>query len=412
MNEGINYISCLTSSAHTYGNITAIIQKKILDMFPQGLFKTIHVNSKIAHKQLRSTTNEVFKKEKPMMILRPRIDWDSSNMFMGETLVNERMTDIYSKYGGTNLEDFILDRKHNICMKFKLDRCVLNFDVVLIFSTLMEQINYATFIRNNIGNTRSITINTAAESYLSPDLMKIISDISGVPMLDASGSVEPFVKYLNGISRYPITYRLQGSTNSTEFYRYYPLNIDTIINGLSTDEGEKVGQVMSQYQLSFNIRAEFWGTGFYYLFSNKLNKTMTLPVPDNATIIPVYTDVICAEDYDLKDGWQLYTQPSCKLDNPNDEIDISSLFNASLKHVIRRHIATGVPWTNFIDIRIRQQGKPMTSGVNYIVDMENMKIKFIRCGVYYTYKILIYVNVEYVNSMVEDILDDSRPRSM
>ena len=63
MVNNINFVSCQTSAAHTYGNITAIIQKKLIDIFPKGLFKTVHVNSKIAHKQLRSSSNEIFKKE-------------------------------------------------------------------------------------------------------------------------------------------------------------------------------------------------------------------------------------------------------------------------------------------------------------------------------------------------------------
>ena len=78
-----------------------------------------------------------------MFILRPRIEWDNSNMFMGGTLINNRVTDIYSSYGGTNLENFMIDKQKGFMMKYKLDRCVLTFDVVLIFSTLMEQINYA-----------------------------------------------------------------------------------------------------------------------------------------------------------------------------------------------------------------------------------------------------------------------------
>ena len=408
MVNNINFVSCQTSAAHTYGNITAIIQKKLIDIFPKGLFKTVHVNSKIAHKQLRSSSNEIFKKEKPMFILRPRIEWDNSNMFMGGTLINNRVTDIYSSYGGTNLENFMIDKQKGFMMKYKLDRCVLTFDVVLIFSTLMEQINYATFIRNAIGNDRNMMIETSAESYIAPELMELISSISGVPLKDSSGSVDPFVKYLNAISNTPVTYRLQGSTNSMEFYRYYPVKIDTTFSGLSTDEGERVNQVMSQYQLNFSIKCEFWGTGLYYLFSDKIDRNYHIPVSDSGNIIPLYTDVICAEDYDLKPGWRLYTQPSCKIDKPNDVLDISPLFNESLKQVIALHVKQGIPWTEFIDIRVRQQGVPMTYGKNYFINMDEMKLYFKNCGTFYTYKILIYIKLDYINSVIENILDDSR----
>lgn len=405
----VNYVTCQSSAAHTYGNITAIIQKKLIEMFPEGLFKTIHVNSKIAHKQLRSLPNTVFKKEKPMFILRPRIEWDSNNMFMSDTLINNRMTDIYSRHGGTSLEEFFLDSTKNICLKYKLDRCVMNFDVVLIFSTLMQQINYASYIKNAIGENRNMMINTAAESYISPEIMQLISDMSGVPIKDPSGSIDPFIKYLNQHSRTPITYRLQGSTNSTEFFRYYPCNIDTTITNLSTDEGEKSGQVMSQYTISFSLKAEFWGTGLYYLFSSKLKRNMVLPpINDTGELIPLYTDVICAEDFDVKDGWQIFASPSCKIENPNDELDITPVLNISIRNSIDSHIKRGLDWSNFLDIRMRQQGKLMTYGRDFYFDPITKKIHFINCGTYYTYKILIYINVEYVNNYVEDLLDNLR----
>lgn len=404
--EPLNYVTCQSSAAHTYGNITAIIQKRLIDMFPEGLFKTIHINSKIAHKQLRSLPNTIFKKEKPMFIIRPRIEWDSNNMFMGGTLVNERMTDIYSRHSGTSLEEFFLDTTQNICLKYKLDRCVMNFDVVLIFSTLMQQINYASYIKNSIGNERNMMIHSAAESYISPEIMELISDMSGIPIKDSTGSIDPFIKYLNQHSRTPITYRLQGSTNSIEFFRYYPCNIDTTITNLSTDEGEKAGQVMSQYTISFSVKTEFWGTGLYYLFSSKLKRNMSLkPIDDSGELIPLYTDVICAEDFDVKDGWQIFASPSCKIDNPNDELDLTPVLNISIRDSIDSHLKRGLDWTNFIDIRMRQQGRLMTYGKDYYFDPIEKKIHFIKCGTYYTYKILIYINVEYVNNYVEDLLD-------
>ena len=67
------YIAVMGSTSHTYGNVLAFIQNWVLSLFPEDMFKTIHVNSKIAHRQIRSTTHEFIKKTKPMIIFRPRI---------------------------------------------------------------------------------------------------------------------------------------------------------------------------------------------------------------------------------------------------------------------------------------------------------------------------------------------------
>ena len=64
------YISLMSSMSHTYGNVLAFMQKWIMDLFPKDMFKTIHVNSKIAHRQLKSTEHEYIKKMKPMIILQ------------------------------------------------------------------------------------------------------------------------------------------------------------------------------------------------------------------------------------------------------------------------------------------------------------------------------------------------------
>ena len=61
------YISLMSSMSYTYGNVLAFMQKWIMDLFPKDMFKTVHVNSKIAHRQLRSTEHEYIKKMKPIL---------------------------------------------------------------------------------------------------------------------------------------------------------------------------------------------------------------------------------------------------------------------------------------------------------------------------------------------------------
>ena len=144
------YVSLMSSMSHTYGNALAFIQKWVLDLFPEGLFKTIHVNSKIAHRQIRSTTREYVKKTKPIIIFRPRIGDINDERFLKNTPMIERMTDIYSSWGGTNLISFFNDPKHDLDVKFQLNRSVFYIDVILIFDTLMQEIDYMHYIQNSV----------------------------------------------------------------------------------------------------------------------------------------------------------------------------------------------------------------------------------------------------------------------
>ena len=244
------YVSLLTSMSHTYGNIFAFVQNWLINLFPKDLFKTIHVNSKIAHRQIRSTTHEYVKKTKPIIIFRPRIGDVNDERFLKNTPMIERMTDIYSSWGGANLVSFFNDPKHDLSVKFQLNRSVFYIDVILIFDTLMQEIDYMHYIQNAVRIGHNFNLSTYLESYIPQEMLKIISDISGVPLYDGHGSTRDFLKYMEGNSNFPVTYKLQGSTGTREFYRYYPANIDTIITDLSSDDGERSGQISSDYKIS------------------------------------------------------------------------------------------------------------------------------------------------------------------
>lgn len=400
----VNYVQCQSSASHTFGNITAFIQNWIINLFPENLFKTIHVNSKISHLQLRSTSKEFLKKSPPMFIIRPRVEWKDSSRFLNGTMLIERRGDLYHSRGDTNLQEFFQDNKNKVSLKFQLNRSVVNFDVILIFDTLMEQINWSNYILNAVRHDIPFNIETCLESYLPPELLKQLSYCAGVPMIDEDGSNKNFIRYLNANSKYPITYKLQGSSGTEEFYRYYPATIDTIINNFNVDEGEKVGHITNRYQISFSVRCEFYSTGFYYLFSDKLSKDSMITLEnDGSTIVPIFTDVLTRDDVDLPLGWKLYASPSCRLENPDDELDIESLFNTSIKNAIKFHMERGIPLGEFLKIRIRKQGKLLQAGIDYIFDPNTLKIKFHKCSTYYTYKILLMINIEYINNLIKDI---------
>ena len=406
LSQDKRYISLMGSMSHTYGNALAFMQNHIINLFPKDLFKTIHVNSKIAHRQIRSTGYEYTKKTKPMIIFRPRIADVNDERFLKGTTLIERHGDLYSTWGSTNLQPFMNDPEHDISVKFQLNRSILYMDVVLIFSTLMQQIDYVHYLQNAIRLNIPHSLHTCFESYLPQEMLKIISDISGVPLYDEDNSTRTFLKYMEGNSAYPITYKLQGSSGTREFYRYYPVNIDTIIGDLQWDEGEKSGHVMSQYQISFTVRMEFNSTGFYYIFSDKLfSEYYNLPqtYPEDTSIIPVFTDIILKEDFNLQPGWRLYNSASCRLSSKTEEICIDELLNNSIRKVLEYHRKNGLPFLEFLDIKIRRQGELLQSIKDYTIDYDTLNVTFTDPSIYHTYKFLICVNVEYVNELIKTI---------
>lgn len=405
MPEEVNmgYLTCQTSAAHTFGNLTAQVQKWLIDLFPKDTFKTIHVHSKLAHRQILSVSGDFIKKSKPMLIIRPRIEWDEKDVFLAGTLLTENRSHQYMTWSSGNLQSFVDDPARQLRVKFLMNRHVMMFDVILIFGTFMEQVNWANYIKNRMIIEHPFLLNTNLESYLDPEMLNVMSQCIGIPVHDENGSVKPFLDYINSHSSYPITYKLKGSTNSEEFFRYYRASVDMLCGPLSVDDGSKTNMVSNAYQISFSIRAEFNDTGLYYLFSPKCNGE-ELQINQSATIIPMYTDEYIYEDYKLNEGWKMASRSSIKLDsNVVDVINISPILNSSVKTLIRYHIDHGIPLSHFVDIRIRKQGELIRKGIDYEFDFDTLDLIFNKGSLFSTYSIMVYVNIKYMNDFLKDI---------
>lgn len=402
--DNTKYVALMNSMAHTYGNALAFMQNYVMNLFPKDLFKTTHVNSKIAHRQIRSTPHEYIKKTKPMIIFRPRIPSMDEDRFMQGTQMTERLTDIYSSWGNTALMDFFHDDKCNLSIKYQLNRIVMYVDVTLVFATLIQQLNYYHYIQNAVRINHPFRLETFFESYLPPQMLKVVSDYVHIPMYDENGNTKEFVEYMNGHSGFPITYKLQGSTRSREFYRYYPVSIDTLISDLDKDDGDRVGNAMDQYTIGFTVRMEFFTNGFYFIFGENLYD-FDLPVvdPQDSSIIPIFTDIHMREDLNLRQGWILYNQGSCMLEHDDDTVNFKQMMNASILDVLAYHEKNGLPILDFIDIKIRKQGEIIHEGTDYIIDWKNFDIHFMNQNTYFTYHIMLCVDVEYVNSLLKTI---------
>ncbi len=399
----VKYISLLTSAAHTYGNALAIAQKYIMDIFPKDTFKTVHVNSKIAHRQILSTPHEFLKKTKPIIIFRPRMEYNDDRFLTG-TLITEKIWNNYNTGPNTELQPFFLDAKNAFNIKYTLNRYLMYLDVTMVFSTMIQQINYIHFLKNSIAFGIPFDIDCHLESYLPKEMMEIVSNLAGVPIKNEEGSVKPFMDYLNSNSVYPITYKLEGARNSEEWYRYYPAKILSTIMDLNADDGDRIGQVTSNYTVSFTMKMEFFGTGFNYLFSDKIHKIPKPSIPSDSSLIPVFTDVILHQDLNLAPGWQVFTHASVRLEKVHDSVDISSLLNNSIKEGIQYHIDNGIPLTEMIDIIIREQGELIEHGVDYRVNYDKLTIDFNNAVFgYHTYSIIIAINVHYINELIKEI---------
>jgi hypothetical protein len=178
----IKHVELMSSAAHTYGNAIAFIENWLINLFPENFFKTIHVNSRIAHQQIKNTPLEYNKKLKPIFAISPRVDFDDPRFLEGTMLI-ERRNNLYSNQGLTNLMPFILDPEKKMAVRYQLNRTVMYADVILIFNTKIQQLNYTTYFMDSTIYNIPQNLYTCFESYLAPELMDMISQVSGIPII-------------------------------------------------------------------------------------------------------------------------------------------------------------------------------------------------------------------------------------
>ena len=84
----------------------------------------------------------------------------------------------------------------------------MNIDVVMIFDTMIQQTNWYHYIKNSIRVGTPFDINVFLESYIGKDMMRVISELSGIPLVDENEGNRPFLDYMNSNSCYPLTYKI------------------------------------------------------------------------------------------------------------------------------------------------------------------------------------------------------------
>lgn len=398
------YAICNTSASHTYGNVLSLIEKYILDKFnPQIQFKTVMANTTIANRQVRHLPHQLYKKELPMMALIPRISFgQDDNRFLGHTIMNDRFTDMHSLWGDGSLIELSVDHDNGIWVHGHYNRALMFVDIIMGFDTYIEQINALSYLHNVIGIGHNKFVRAPLELYIPRELCEIIGNLSHIPVKSESGSVHDFLTHMNSVWHHPITYKLKGGSNTDEFFMYYIADLDVVIQDVNYDTGVKDGQIRRNFNITFTVRCEFNTIGYFMLTSPQIKMPMQIPTQDEEKILPIFSDAINLDDFNLPIGWTVLSWPIFKLKPNESSISIKSLLNISLETVIDYHLQMGIPMEKFINIQFRENGTILTDEAFYI-DWGKRELHIANPNPRRTYRLIITVSINYVNNLVKTL---------
>lgn len=393
---------CNTSAAHTYGNVLSVVEKYILDLFPKDLFKTITATTTLASRQLRHTPRQIVKMEMPTMVLAPRIDFgQDDNRFLGNTLINSRITNTFNTWGEGSLIPLANDKKNRILVHGHYNRAVMYIDVVLGFNTFMEQTNWMSYIHNMIPIQHNFFIKAPLELFIPEEFNSLLSNLSKVPLYEEE-SVQRYMTYLNSIWYHPITYKLKGGSNSDEFFMYYVADIDTVVQDPVANQGVKDGQIHRNFDIAFTVRCEFNTIGYFMLNSPELKHNLNISSNSDKAIIPIFTDTINLDDFHLPVGWTILGFPIFKLGSNENTISIDNVLNNSIRAVLDHHLKFGIPIDRFIKFQFRENGS-ILKDESFYIDWSERVLHILNPNPHRTYRLLITVSYDYINELIKEL---------
>lgn len=413
MNPGAEYgehitntsAMCNSSAIHTYGNVIAIMEKFLCsEVFPPDTFKTILTSTTLASRQARHLPNQMLKKELPLMVLSPRIVFgQGEDRFMGGTLLNSRPNNTHSFYGLGQLIPLAQDLPKRIWIHGHYNRAVMYIDVILNFNTYSEQQNWLSYLYNMTPINTWQTIRTPLELYIPENFCNLLSKVANVPLRNKeNNSVYKFLTYYNSISYHPITYKLNGGSNTDDFFLYYLTDLDYFIQEPQYDKGIKDGQIRRNFGITFTIRCDFNTIGYFTLNAPKITKPLKLVNKEYDTIVPLLSDYIDLNNYNLPFGWTILSWPIFKLEYGKNSISIDNVLNDSLRATIDYHLEHGIPMEKFIMIQFRENGEIVTDELYYI-DWKERMLVLGNPNVRKTYRLIISVSIDYINNLIKEL---------
>lgn len=406
-----------SSVMHTFGNVACVAIEYIQDFFPRDYFKTIHMSTKMAHRQLNvfRSKKEFWKNDKPMLIMRPRIDMDDSSKYFYGAAMTNRVFGSKLDTEFSNTINLLEDKGYGVMTRFTWNRLKIYYDVSIVVGTYNQQINLAHLLQNNLTANTPFYIKTNLESYMPRTMMYKIMNHLNITDTDTA----EVLYYMNTYAKTPITYKMKNGSGNHEFFMMYPTNVETIVSDLSLDDGDGRGMVKDIFTISMSMSTEFYAVGNWYLFlKDGMNRYDIIPTDDELAesgndlnrVIPIHS-IPLHYDLNLDPGWivlkdlsPMYFIKDYIPEGECDTTDITQILTPPIIKIIKHQFGMNIPLDTLVRFKCFKNNREMPYGKRgYEVDLDNKIIKTYDCSPNATYRLFILLNNFAINSMIAEI---------
>ena len=414
--DGI-YTMASPSSSSLYGNVGCAIRQLILSKFPYNYFKYMNVSTEIAFHNLRrqfgsNTNNEISKRKYPQLIVQPSYQVPDQDGFLHNIPLTKNDMDIQSNIDRRYLFEVIKDKEYDWSLKFKLNRDRIEYDVQVITQTLHQQLDIYKAMMNQMTWDRTFYYPAALEAVIPKSMVEYISRLCNMDIYTYPEFIPMFLRHLNSVSGYPITYKVRNASATDEFFMYYQHNLVVTYTDLQLESANKKGMVDESYTISFRVIVDFNLPGLFILdgAENNLSKIKGILVDKTSTgkgydedldeFIPLFSLSGFYNRFpQRRDGLTLYGSFLFTSEEKTDQdtADIGLLIEPDHQKAIRFHTKYGMLDKTICEVFVMKDSEELSED-QFKVNWDTMKIEYKNPDPKATYRVAIYMNMEVINA--------------
>lgn len=420
--DGI-YTMASPSSSSLYGNVGCAIRELILSKFPYNYFQYMNVSTEVAFKNLRrqfgsNTNNEISKRKYPQLIIQPSYQVPDADGFLQSIPLTKNDMDIQHYTDRRYLFEVIKDNQYDWSLKFKLNRDRIDYDVTIVVQTLHQQLDIYKAMINQMTWDRSFYYPAALEAVLPKTMVTYMSRLCNMDIDTYPEFIPMFLRHLNSVAGYPITYKVRNASATDEFFMYYQHNLVVTYTDLQLDSANKKGMLDESYNITFRVSVDFNLPGLFILdgAESNLAKLRVLLVDktsmgkgydqDKDDFIPLFSLSNFYNKFpQRREGLTLYGSFlfTSEEKSNSDTADIGLLIEPEHQKAIRFHTKYGMLDKTICRVYVMKNSEELAED-QFTVNWDTFKIEYKNPDPSATYRVAIYMNMEVLNA------DLSNPR--
>ena len=414
--DGI-YTMASPSSSSLYGNVGCAIRQLILSKFPYNYFQYMNVSTEIAFHNLRrqfgsNTNNEISKRKYPQLIVQPSYQVPDQDGFLQNVPLTKNDMDIQSNVDRRYLFEVIKDKEYDWSLKFKLNRDRIEYDVQVITQTLHQQLDIYKAMMNQMTWDRTFYYPAALEAVIPKTMVEYMSRLCNMDIYTYPEFIPMFLRHLNSVSGYPITYKVRNASATDEFFMYYQHNLVVTYTDLQLESANKKGMVDESYTITFRVIVDFNLPGLFILdgADKNLSKIKGILVDKTSTgksydedldeFIPLFSLSGFYNRFpQRRDGLTLYGSFLFTSEEKTDQdtADIGLLIEPDHQKAIRFHTKYGMLDKTICEVFVMKDSEELSED-QFRVNWDTMKIEYKNPDPKATYRVAIYMNMEVINA--------------